>query len=106
MNQVSGGALVFRKLDTVILKGKKTPLAMYELVGLSGHVNPPTLQKIQQYAKGLTLYERGSFRSARKALTHPSLEGDIPARVIIDRCQLFIKHPPTPWNGVTELLSK
>lgn len=106
VTQDGGGALVFRKLDTVILKGKKLPLVIYELVGNSGFVNIPILQKIQQYAKGLTLYERGTFRDAQIAFAHPKLREDMPARVMIDRCISFLKHPPRKWNGVTELVNK
>lgn len=106
VHRVDREALIFRKLDTVIVKGKKTPLVIYELVGLRGSMDRLTDQRITQYAAGLALYERGSFREARKALAHECLVGDTPARVLIDRCQFFIKQPPRPWNGVTELLSK
>ncbi|MDP1722288.1 MAG: adenylate/guanylate cyclase domain-containing protein [Candidatus Gottesmanbacteria bacterium] len=106
VNRVSPGAVVFRKLDTVILKGKKLPLVIYELVGVTGLVDPVTQKKIDQYAKGLMLYERGTFHEAKEVLSHPILKGDMPARVIIDRCKAFLKHKPSSWNGVSELLSK
>ena len=83
VNRVNRDAVLFRKLDTVILKGKKTPLAIYELVGIKGLADQATLRKIQQYGAGLTHYERGAFRAARAALPHPSLKADILQKIRI-----------------------
>lgn len=106
VERVNPDTLVFRKLDTVLVKGKKTPIGIYELVGENGSITPATRRKLWQYNAGLTQYERGEFRSASIAWSDASLMGDAVTRVMRARSREYEKHRPTAWRGVTVLTSK
>ena len=106
VNTIEPLAAVFRKLDTVILKGKSTPVNIYELIGISPPRDLKIQKKIDYYEKGLAFYIRGAFRDAGKIFSHAILQDDPPSHVLFARCQQYINHPPVSWNGVTELVNK
>ncbi len=102
----SAHAFVWRKLDTVILKGKSHPLTVYELVGAGESIGKGILVKLDHYEKGRELYARGAFEKAKKIFSQPLLRGDPPSKVLLGRCGEFIKHPPVLWTGVMTITSK
>lgn len=52
---------VFRKLDSIQVKGKEKPVFIYELVGQIGEVAEETLHIIGEFEKALALYTVGSI---------------------------------------------
>ena len=55
------GHFVFRKLDSIQVKGKEKPVFIYELVGEIGRVSAETLDLIQEFEKALTFYTVGNI---------------------------------------------
>lgn len=47
---------VFRKLDSLQVKGKEKPVTIYELIGPKNEVNGETIGMIQKFEEGLNLY--------------------------------------------------
>lgn len=87
--------LVFREIDLVRVKGKLTPVPIYELMTERFECKSP-------FEEGLTLYRAGEFDRARQAFA--AILGkwdDGPARLYLDRCAAFLAAPPPAgWDGV------
>lgn len=47
---------VFRKLDSIMVKGKEKPTVIYELVGRVGEVDKDNLTLVAEFEKALALY--------------------------------------------------
>ncbi len=97
--------LVVRELDLVMVKGKKEPKLIFELV-----TKPvdDTLKKVLEYfAQGKASYLRGEWDKAidqfQKAL---ALHEDGPSKTFLERCHLLKIQAPVIWNGVYEFKSK
>ena len=57
--ELAGNDFVLREVDTVRVKGRKQPLHIYELLGISGLELPgPEGQILEMYAAGLDAYYR------------------------------------------------
>lgn len=94
-----------RELDSVRVKGKKQPEAVYELVNVS-RTND---QVLKTYAEGLRLYRTADFSHAavtfQRALSLNAEDG--PAHVFYERACRFAEHPPVgKWDGVFEMETK
>jgi adenylate cyclase len=107
--ELAADHMVFRAVDLVLLKGKRTPSRVYELVGEQGMVDPQTLALIDAYERGLALYLDGQFVDALAAFERSRTlqPDDGPTAIMIARCHALIAEPPEgPWDGVTVLAHK
>src|SRR5262249_8282525 len=59
-----GAAVVFREIDTVAVKGRERPVALFEPLGPAGNVTPDVLACRDVFASALRLWRRGSFGDA------------------------------------------
>lgn len=98
---------IFRILDRVVVKGKKEPVGIYELLG--------TRDEIPQFADRVTAFERGFWayqnrewdEAIRQFQEVVSSVDDQTARIMITRCQEYKANPPPPdWNGSYVLTKK
>ncbi|MEK6872582.1 MAG: adenylate/guanylate cyclase domain-containing protein [Nanoarchaeota archaeon] len=92
----------FRKLDVVKVKGKTKPIIIYELT-----IN--TNEKfIKLYEEAFSLYTKKKFKLAinkfKDALKLNNL--DLSTKIMIKRCNSYIKTPLKSWGGVFEMKSK
>ena len=98
-------AFCFRHLDDVRVKGKKNAVPIYA-VDRSETEFP--LQYKDAYVKGMDLYKQGIWNLAcdyfNKALK--AVEGDKAAKLMLDRCEEFIKNPPENWDGAIAFMTK
>jgi adenylate cyclase len=97
------GAVEFRELDLVAVKGRETPVRVFQVLGLTGETAPETDRRHQDFAQALELYRQGRFPEAEAAfeaiLTKNPEDG--PARTFRDRCQQFKMAPPaSDWDTV------
>jgi adenylate cyclase len=97
--------IVYREIDKVTVKGKKEPVALFEVIEHSRRTFVASIHddfemlRAQYYAgtwndvimTGKRILERGE---------------DGPTRVLYERAVKFAEHPPTLWRGVYELTSK
>lgn len=105
-NEISDN-LVTRELDSVRVKGKKKPVAIFELVGEREVMVYPE-EFLMHYHRGLELYKRREWERAidefKQALQH---RDDEISKMYIKRCKHFIKYPPAEdWDGVFTLKTK
>jgi len=99
----AAGALEFRELDLVAVKGREAPVKVFEVLARKGGLSPEMAGARQEFAQGLELYRGGDFAGAVPhfaAALHQAPE-DGPSRIFLDRCQRFqITPPPPDWDAV------
>ncbi|WP_022932743.1 adenylate/guanylate cyclase domain-containing protein [Treponema bryantii] len=95
----------FRHLDDVRVKGKKNAVPIYA-VDRSPDEFPAEYKNA--YIKGMELYKQGIWNLAKdyfvKALE--AVENDKAAKLMLDRCEEFIKNPPENWDGAIAFMTK
>lgn len=97
--------LLFRELDLVIVKGKKEPRRIFELI--AEETSEPLQKALKFFEQGRLAYTKGDWEKAitcfEKAVT---VHNDGPSKLFIERCKKLRKHPPKDWNGVYQFESK
>ncbi|OGL63375.1 hypothetical protein A3C09_04250 [Candidatus Uhrbacteria bacterium RIFCSPHIGHO2_02_FULL_47_44] len=103
--QNEGTQLHFRELDLVIVKGKKEPKKIFELI-----VDEPSEvldQALEHFQSGRLAYAQGNWDAAISAFQKAiALHDDGPSHLFIERCEKLKFHPPEDWNGVYAFESK
>ena len=98
-------SFAFRHIDDVRVKGKKNAVPIYSV---DKNNDEFTAEYKDYYAKGMDLYKKGIWNLARdyfqKALSE--CEGDRAARLLLSRCEDFIKNPPENWDGAIAFNTK
>jgi adenylate cyclase len=95
--------VLFREVDRVAVKGRETPVTVYQPLGLQDDLPPAKATLSQEFAEALELYRQRKFSEAGARFQHILGENpeDGPARVFWGRCQQFQGSPPPPdWDGV------
>jgi adenylate cyclase len=93
---------ICRKLDKIILKGKSTPLTIYELIDKKTDKSNNDYKWIKDYEEALRYYFEGDFQKASglfKSLYNSPLH-DEPSGIMQSRCNDLIENPPGEWEGV------
>jgi len=100
----AGGDLVFRLVDRVAVKGKTQGVQVYELLGVRGECDEAAA-RARSYERALEAYFARDFARARELLA--AIHDDPPSRVMGERCDSMLAHPPPEdWNGVYVAKSK
>ncbi|MDO9071585.1 MAG: adenylate/guanylate cyclase domain-containing protein, partial [Deltaproteobacteria bacterium] len=97
------GMVEFRELDLVAVKGKEQAVRVFEVLGLTGELEPEVIRRRQDFAQALELYRQGRFPEAGAGFEAILAENpeDGPARVYRDRCRrLQEAPPPASWDTV------
>jgi adenylate cyclase len=94
-----------RLIDKAIVKGKTTPLELFEVK----HAHSPDHfdETLERYNAAFAEYERGNFRGAEGMFTALRDErGDKPSAVMAERNHELAAAPPKEWNGIYHLTTK
>lgn len=101
------GKFVMRQLDLLRVKGKKKPMAVFELladVPADPALADPALgRRVEQYEAGLKLYQQQRWDEAEAAFggLFAEFPDDGPAKAMLDRVGKLRHNPPGPdWDGV------
>ncbi len=93
---------LFRQLDWIRVKGRREPVALYELLG-HGHEADRFAELLTLFDTGLQAY-RGQQWDAAIEIFERVLEkypDDGPSHLLADRCRRFRSSPPpADWDGV------
>jgi len=95
---------LLRQLDLVRVKGRKQPVAIFEVLE-----DTQSNRAVKaQFATGLARYFASDFSAAALLFTELAKQtADPVATIFARRCEHFIKAPPPPeWDGVYTLTSK
>ena len=114
----AGDACVFRFLDKIIVKGRKEPAEMFEVVCLKEDLTEEIKTCIATYATGIEHYKAQRWdealqtfeKSAAIEPNRPELNQDSPSTpslVMIERVRALKTNPPgANWNGVFKMQTK
>jgi len=105
--KVKNHNIVARKIDLVAVKGKRKPVAIYELIA-EKKVPQQVADKIGCFNRGFDFYQNqqwdraiSEFGNAIKAEKDPTSE------IMISRCEDYRKNPPgDDWSGVYVMKTK
>ncbi len=109
---LAGPGFLFRELDRVRVKGKQTPVGIYELADEDSggqEQRPRARARLEAFSSGLAAYRNRDFAAAEAIFTRLLSEDaeDGPARLYLQRCRTFVAAPPpTGWDAVETLTSK
>jgi adenylate cyclase len=112
-----GDKIVFRYLDRIVVKGRKQPVPVFEVVGLREKLLPSTTECLGIYSQGIERYLAQDWdaavqyftQSAALELHQPHVRGveTNPSHVLINRCAYMKEHPPgADWDGVYVMKEK
>ncbi|MHC1737430.1 MAG: CHASE2 domain-containing protein [Ignavibacteriaceae bacterium] len=100
----------FRELDLIVVKGRVTPLSIYELIAeRSDELPSNVIESLSFFSEGLKYYREMKFGEAaenfRKALEFNN--DDQPSMIFLQRSRIFIDNPPpADWDGVFVMTRK
>lgn len=103
--------ITFRFLDRIIVKGRSTPVEMYELVGFDSDASAETQECLSLYKRGMERYFAQDWDGAivlfqRSAVREIHSDAN-PSTVMLDRCATMKNHPPAAdWDGVYVMKTK
>ena len=94
-----------RELDLIRVKGKESPVRVYELLARKDRLPEEKVNRVELFAKGLGLYRE---RNWNEAITiFKKIQDDTPSDVFRSRCKEFLKAPPSEdWDGVYVMRTK
>ncbi len=97
------GAIEFQELDWVAVKGRETPVGVFQALALKGELTPSQEKAKTAFAEGLTLYRQARFDRAassfEQALKDWPEHG--PCQEFLRRCQEWQgETTPVGWDAV------
>jgi class 3 adenylate cyclase len=102
----TGERIVYREIDTVRVKGRDTPLRIFEPLGPAGAVEPERLGRKARYDRALGLYRERRFAEAGLALSGME-PGDAAAARLLTIIEALIGRPPAAgWEPINTLSEK
>ncbi len=107
--QTAGASIEAREVDWIAVKGKTEPVAVYELLGLTGEISEERLLSRDRYEEGLAAYRKFDWQAAEAAMREVLrlLPNDGPAKVLLARLEHLQSQPPaSDWDGVWRLAEK
>ena len=95
----------FRHLDDVRVKGKKNAVPIY---AVDRNENEFSAEYKNAYIKGMELYKQGIWNLAKDYFTKAlgQVQDDKAAKLMLERCEEFIKNPPENWDGAIAFMTK
>ncbi|WP_041725860.1 CHASE2 domain-containing protein [Desulfurispirillum indicum] len=92
-----------RCIDRVRVKGRTTPISIYEPIGIHIELSSETKEWIKRHEKAMNAYAQQQFRQAYDDFSHISHDypTDNVARLYLERIDHYLAEPPGPhWDGV------
>lgn len=105
-----GNDCLFRKLDTIVVKGRIKPVTVYEIMALRTDATQTMMDCIGLYELGMQAYFKQEWVKAlsffNQSLSHEPHTLN-PSQIFIKRCeQMKAKPPGDDWDGVFVMKSK
>ena len=98
-----------RKLDRIRVVGKTETVLIYELLGRKGTLPSKFYDMLVLYNQGLEMFNEQQWKRAQNFFKDAIdiIPDDGPAILYLNRCNKFIKNPPSKdWDGVYSLDTK
>ena len=101
--------IIAREIDTILVPGKNESKKVFEIMGLSGFIDPVLLDLKEKYAEALQAYDSRDWKNAAEAFSQ-CLEikpEDGPATTFLKRLENFKLNPPElGWDGAWVITQK
>lgn len=114
-----GDGFLLRKLDAVTVVGARTPIQLYELIGLRSSAPAALKSYLELWDKAFGMYGARDYKAAGEIFRgmyersctvfhlYADDAGDMVARHYADVCQSYAENPPpADRNGVVDLKQK
>ena len=102
---LTGSTFTWRELDATRVKGRTSPVKMYELVAVAGEATPQQRQAAAAYAEGLAHWRRREFDAAATCFARVA-DFDQPSALFLKRANKIAAPPGPDWGPVSALESK
>jgi len=103
---LTGSTFAWRELDAIRVKGRSTPVKIYELLAEAGQETPQQAAFAAAYAEGLAYWRNREFDAAAKCFARVA-DVDKPSELFLSRAKAFASDPPGPdWEPVSTLEAK
>ena len=98
-------ALVRREIDLLVVKGKRQPVRVFELLQERGRASDRTSEIKRVFEQGLSLYRQKKWSQAEQAFGFLKEKfNDETSEIFLRRIALFkLEPPPRKWDGVFDL---
>lgn len=98
--------IMTREIDQVRVKGKGEKVTIHQVV--EKEYQEKTKSVSSEFFRGRELYYKGDWQGAISAFEKvlEKFADDGPSKVLLGRCQEFIKNPPKDWDGSYTLTEK
>jgi class 3 adenylate cyclase len=104
--ELTGSTFAWRELDAIRVKGRATPVKIYELLAEAGEETPQQAAAATAYARGIAYWRNREFDAAAKCFERVA-DVDRPSALFLSRANAFASLPPGPdWEPVTTLDAK
>jgi adenylate cyclase len=101
----TGDAFVWREIDTIRVRGRSTPVTIFEPLARRGEETETERQRADAYAEGLQAWRNRDFLLAEQCFTR--FPDDTPALMFRERCRNALSNPPDDsWEPVHMLSAK
>lgn len=108
------GAVLFRPLDRIVVKGRTQPVAVFEAMALREDAEATGGRMAEcaaVFSEGLAKYYEQDWEGARakfaRSLELEAHEKNNPSKVMLERVALMQTHPPgADWDGVWRMTTK
>ena len=98
-----------RPIDYLKVKGKKIPVQVHELIGMSEDTPASEKEGAERFAKAFAFYLKRDFEQALGVLKQLAAgdPADELVALYIRRCEAYTVHPPpADWDGSYGMTSK
>lgn len=105
----AGPGFLSREIDTIRVMGKTEPVTVHEIMGLERGAPDSWRRCAELFSMARAHYLAGRFEQARagflESLDLEPLHGQpgvktCPSKVFAARCEQYLSHPPSGWDGV------
>jgi len=101
-----GGEFTLRRLDRLVVKGKREPVTVFEVFGRRSDAGAALLERIAAFHAALALYDARDFAAAGRAFAALAAS-DPAAEMYAEWCRHYqAAPPPADWNGAFEMKTK
>jgi adenylate cyclase len=103
---MTNSTFTWRELDAVRVKGRTTPVRIYELIAEAGHETSQQGISSAAYAEGLSYWRSREFDRAAKCFARAA-DVDKPSALFLERATALAETPPGPdWEPINTLDAK
>jgi adenylate cyclase len=96
-----------RIADKVVVKGRSTPVNIYELISYSKDLSKQNQKDITQFTTAFDLYQEGKWDEARTIFKNlETTNDDKLSELYVTRCTKMKRKKPSDWDGIFIATSK